>query len=220
MFKIHNVYLQYHNLMFYIMRRVKNIIIAVVITVINTGWVIAQEVSTSEMEASKKMPENIQVVPEFDARYKLVYPVKKTEQVRVRIYDDENRLLLSEKVENHEGFMKSYDFSNLSDGMYTINIQSPSGIISKEVFHRYKKNDIDFSVERDPVNKSFRLVVSGVRKEPVYVDIMNEKNIMIFGDTVDVGKSFSRTYRFKGRLPENILFRVSSANSSVTKEVR
>jgi len=202
------------------MRRVKNITMAVLVTVISTAWVKAQEVSTSEMEASKEIPESIQVVPEFDARYKLVYPVKKTEQVRIRIYDDENRLLLSEKVENHKGFMKSYDFSNLSDGMYTINIQSPSGVISKEVYHRYQKDDIDFSVERNPDNESFRLVVSGVRKEPVFVDIMDENRERIYEDTVDVGKSFSRTYRFKGRVPENVLFRVSSANSSVTKEVR
>lgn len=215
-----SVYLQYHNLIFYIMRRVKNITMAVLLTVISTAWVKAQEVSTSEMEASKEIPESIQVVPEFDARYKLVYPVKKTEQVRIRIYDDENRLLLSEKVENHKGFMKSYDFSNLSDGMYTINIQSPSGVISKEVYHRYQKDDIDFSVERNPDNESFRLVVSGVRKEPVFVDIMDENRERIYEDTVDVGKSFSRTYRFKGRVPENVLFRVSSANSSVTKEVR
>lgn len=202
------------------MRRVKNITMAVLVTVISTGWAMAQEVSTSEMEASKKIPESIQVVPEFDARYKLVYPVKKTEQVRIRIYDDENHLLLSENVENHKGFMKSYDFSNLSDGMYTINIQSPSGVISKEVYHRYQKDDIDFSVERNPDNESFRLVVSGVRKEPVFVDIMDENRERIYEDTVDVGKSFSRTYRFKGRVPENVLFRVSSTNSSLTKEVR
>jgi hypothetical protein len=202
------------------MRRVKNITMAVLITVIGTGWAMAQEVSTSEMEASKKIPESIQVVPEFDARYKLVYPVKKTEQVRIRIYDDENHLLLSEKVENHKGFMKSYDFSNLSDGMYTINIQSPSGVISKEVYHRYQRDDIDFSVERNPDNESFRLVVSGVRKDPVFVDIMDENRERIFEDTIDVGKSFSRTYRFKGRVPENVLFRVSSKNSSLTKEVR
>ena len=193
---------------------------AVLITVVSTGWAIAQEVSTSEMEASKKIPESIQVVPEFNARYKLVYPVKKTEQVRIRIYDDENHLLLSENVENHKGFMKSYDFSNLSDGMYTINIQSPSGVISKEVYHRYQKDDIDFSVERNPDNESFRLVVSGVRKEPVFVDIMDENRVRIFEDTIDVGKSFSRTYRFKGRVPENVLFRVSSAKNSVTKEVK
>jgi hypothetical protein len=202
------------------MRRVKNITMAVLITVIGTGWAMAQEVSTSEMEASKKIPESIQVVPEFDARYKLVYPIKKTEQVRIRIYDDENHLLLSEKVENHKGFMKSYDFSNLSDGMYTINIQSPSGVISKEVYHRYQRDDIDFSVERNPDNESFRLVVSGVRKDPVFVDIMDENRERIFEDTIDVGKSFSRTYRFKGRVPENVLFRVSSKNSSLTKEVR
>lgn len=214
------VYLQYHNLIFYIMRRVKNITMAVLVIVISTGWAMAQEVSTSEMEASKKIPENIQVVPEFDAHYKLVYPIKKTEQVRIRIYDDENHLLLSENVENQKGFMKSYDFSNLSDGMYTINIQSPSGVISKEVYHRYQKDDIDFSVERNPDNESFRLVVSGVRKDPVFVDIMDENRERIFEDTIDVGKSFSRTYRFKGRVPENVLFRVSSTNSSVTKEVR
>lgn len=202
------------------MRRVKNIVLAALVTVIGAGWATAQEVSTSEMEASKEIPENIQVVPEFDARYKLVYPVKKTEPVRVRIYDSENRLLLSEKVENHEGFMKSYDFSNLSDGLYTINIQSPSGIISKEVYHQYNNDDIDFSVEKDSNNNSFRLVVMGVKKDPVYVDIMDEERVKIFEDIIDVGKSFSRTYRFKGRLPENILFRVSSADHSSTKVVK
>lgn len=202
------------------MRKVKNITMAVLVIVISAGWATAQEVSTSEMEASIRIPENVQVVPELDSRYKLVYPIKKTEQVRIKIYDNENHLLLSEKVENHEGFMKSYDFSNLSDGIYTINIQSPSGIISKEVYHRYQKNDIDFSVERDKDNKAFRLVVRGVRKDPVYVDIMDEESEKIFEDTIDVGKSFSRTYRFKGKVPENIFFRVSSADRSVTKEVR
>ena len=212
--------MRYHNLDFYIMRRIKNISIAVLIIVIGAGWATAQEASTSEMEASKKMPENVQVVTELDSHYKLVYPVKKTEQVRIRIYDSENHLLLSEKVENQEGFMKSYDFSNLSDGIYTINIQSPSGIVSKEVYHKYQRNDIDFSVERDPDNKSFRLVVRGVKKDPVFVDIMDDANVKIFEDTIDVGKSFSRTYRFKGKVPENISFRVSSADHSVTKEVR
>jgi len=48
------------------MRRVKNITMAVLVIVISTGWAMAQEVSTSEMEASKKIPESIQVVPEFD----------------------------------------------------------------------------------------------------------------------------------------------------------
>lgn len=202
------------------MRRVKNITIAVLVTVISAGWASAQGVSTSEMESSIKIPENVQVVPELDSRYKLVYPIKKTEQVRIRIYDSENHLLLSEKVENHVGFMKSYDFSNLSDGIYTINIQSPSGIVSKEVYYRYLKNDIDFYVEKDPYNKAFRLVVKGVKKDPVYVDIMDEESEKIFEDTIDVGKSFSRTYRFKGKMPENIFFRVSSADRSVTKEVR
>ena len=202
------------------MRKVKNIAMAVLVMVISAGWVTAQEISTSEMEANITIPENVRVVSELDSRYKLVYPIKKTEQVRISIYDDENHLLLSEKVENHEGFMKSYNFSNLSDGIYTIYIQSPSGVISKSIYHQYQRNDIDFSVEKDPLNKSFRLVVKGVRKETVYVDILDDESEKIFEDTIDVGKSFTRTYRFKGKFPENISFRVSSANRSVTKEVR
>ena len=86
--------------------------------------------------------------------------------------------------------------------------------------HQNQKNDIDFSVERDKDNKAFRLVVKGVRKDPVYVDIMDEESETIFEDTIDVGKSFSRTYRFKDKVPGNIFFRVSSADRSVTKEVR
>jgi len=190
------------------------------ITVISTGWVTAQEISTSELEASKVIPENVQIIPEQGARYKLVYPVKKSESVRVSIYDQHNRIMLSEYVKNQEGFMKSYDFSNLADGIYQVHIESASGILTKEIVHKYRQDDIDFYVERDKHSKSYRLVVKGVKNTPVYVDIMNAKRDMIFEDTIEIGKAFSRTYRFKRSLPDNLLFRISTESYSITKEVK
>jgi hypothetical protein len=200
------------------MKRVKNLTMVVLITVIGTGWAMAQGVSTGE--TSRYDQSDVQIMPRTDSRYKLVYPVKETESVWIKIYDSEQRMLLSERVKNKEGFMKSYDFSNLSDGLYTIDIQSKSGKITKEVYHSYKKDDIDFSVVKNPENNSLRLLVEGVSKEPVYVDILDRKSETIYEDRVDVGKSFSRVYKFKDDMPESLKLRVSTLNQTVVKEVK
>jgi len=200
------------------MKRVKNITMAVLVTVIGTGWAMAQGVSTGITSMSD--PHEVQVVSRADARYKLVYPFKKTEMVWIRIYDSEQHLLLSEKVKNQDGFMKSYDFSNLSEGLYTINIQSKSGTIRKEVYHKYQHKDIDVAVEKYPDNNSYHLVVKGVKRDPVYVDILDAQKETIFEDVVDVGKNFSREYKFEEKLPDIVTFRVSTKDQSIEKEVK
>ena len=188
------------------------------ITVIGAGWAMAQESTTGGTSASQG--EGVNVIREKGARYKLVYPVKNAEIVWVRIYDAQKHLLLTEKVRNREGFMQDYDFSNLADGIYTINIQSRSGETVKEVYHSYQRDDIDVSVQRSPLNNSFQLVVKGVEKDPVYVDILDNHQDIIFSDIVDVGKSFTKVYKFGYELPKNMSVRVYSSDQSVMKEIK
>ena len=200
------------------MKRMKNLTLAVLVTVIGTGWAAAQEVAMDGTGVSN--PDNIQIVSGADSRYKLVYPVKRAETVWIKIYDPDKHLLLSERVKNQDGFMKSYDFSNLSDGVYTIDVQSKDDKITKEVYHKYRQNDIDVSVEKHPEKNSYYLLVKGVRRDPVYVDILDAKKNTLYVDVVNVGKNFSRVYRFKDELPEDVTFKVSSAYQEVIKEVK
>jgi hypothetical protein len=202
------------------MKKVKNFAMAALVTVIGAGWASAQGISTSETEANRSKADGIQVIKGIDARYKLIYPIKKTEHVRIEIYDKKSQLLFSERVENRDGFMKSYDFSNLPDGTYKIKISSRSNLVTKNIYHRYPQHDIDFYVEKNPEEKSFRLVVKGVKKNPVYVDFLNTDYSTLFEDIVEVGKSFSRVYKFEEELPGNLMIRVSTGEKSVIKAVK
>ena len=207
-----------HNLIFYIMKRVKHITLAALITVIGCGVLQAQENTKPEtLEANSS---KVQIVQSQAQKYKLVYPIKKSGLVWVKIFDSDDKMLLSEKVKNKEGFMRSYDFSYLPEGKYRINIESEEGILNKEVYHEYQKNDISISVEETYHDNAFRLIVKGVKESPVYVDIFDGDNNVIFEDVVDVGKSFSRIYKFYEGVPADLMISVAQDDKKIFTEIK
>lgn len=196
-----------HNLNYYIMKRVKHITLATLITVIGCGVLVAQE--NAKPEALEANPGDVQFVQSQAKKYKLIYPIKKSGLVWVRIFDSRDEMLLSEKLKNKEGFMRSYDFSYLPEGKYRINIESPEGNLVREIYHEYQENDISISVEQTYHDNAFRLVVIGVKESPVYVDILDGDNKVLFEDIVDVSKSFSRVYKFYDGVPEDLMISVT-----------
>ena len=200
------------------MKKIKNITMAVLVTVIGTGWVMAQGGSSNDKDISNS--DDFLVIPEAEGMYRLVYPVKEAETVWVKIYDPEKDELFSERVKNKDGFMQSYDFSNLADGLYTIAVQTKNGKITKEINHRYQRDDINVSVKKDPADNSYNLLVTGVMKDPVYIDLLDANRNTIYKDEVNVGKSFSKVYKFKNQLPDEVTFSVTSGGEEVLKEVK
>ena len=141
----------------------------VLVTVIGTGWVMAQGGSSKEKGMSNS--DDFLVIPEAEAIYRLVYPVKEAETVWVKIYDPEKQELFSERVKNQ-------------DGLYTIAVQTKNGKITKEINHKYQRDDINVSVNKDPADNSYDLLVTGVMKDPVYIDLLDANRNTIYGRAI------------------------------------
>lgn len=199
------------------MKRVKKLMMAVLVTALSTGMVMAQDLS--EVFESDNGRNNIRLEESAYAKYKLVYPVRTAGMVYIKIYDQEGQQVFYDRIKNKYGFMRPYDFSKLPDGNYKFMIQSNGGKIFAEIVHKLHQNDLHISVADAGDKGAYQLIVKGVKKDPVYVSIYDKKDELVFEDVVKVGKNFSRIYSF----PENendLTFVVTHNNYSVAGKVR
>jgi hypothetical protein len=199
------------------MNRVKNFTAAVLLAVLGTGMVVAQDLS--EVFESDNGRHEVRLEEVSGAVYRLVYPVRSAGFVFVKIYNRENQLIYSDRIKNRNGFTRPYDFTGLPDGNYNFQIWSGSGKISRNLILRNPVNHLDVAVEETKNPESYRLIVKGVTREPIYVDIYDENEELVYGETLDVDKDFSRIYSFEKRV-DNPVFIVTQRNESVSKSVK
>jgi len=67
--------------------------------------------------------------------YRLVYLSKAQGWVKVSIYDATGNLLLTDHIQNQNGFARPYNFRELPVGEYTIEVADGSEKITQHVFH-------------------------------------------------------------------------------------
>ncbi len=200
------------------MKRVKNLTIAMVITLLATGYGVAQDlVDVFENDNGRY---GTRIIESDYSKYKLIYPLKKSESVRVRIFNLKNQLVYSEKIRNNNGFERAYDLSKLPDGQYRFEIWSSRGKISKNIIHRHEVSDLNVSLDKLGEGESFKLIVRGVQKKPVYVDIYDDRTGLIYEDTIESGKDFSRVYSFNPPLDDRVIFRIRQDAVLVEKNIK
>ncbi|TRX48906.1 T9SS type A sorting domain-containing protein [Fulvivirga sp. M361] len=85
-----------------------------------------KEVKTSSVKVVKR-----------SETYQLFYLEKSSKKVSVRIFDGAGKLIFSERISNENGFIRPYNFSGLSDGLYNIVITDGNSRIIKQVNHHH-----------------------------------------------------------------------------------
>lgn len=199
------------------MNRVKNFTAAVLMAVLGTGMVVAQDLS--EVFENDNGRHDIRLEEVNGTVYRLVYPVQNKGVVFVKIYNRDNQLIYSDRIKNMSGFTRPYDFAGLPDGQYKFRIWTEAGTIKRNLVHRNPVNRLDVAVEETRNPESYKLIVKGVTREPLYVDIYNENEELVFGEMLDVDKDFSRVYSFRQGV-DNPVFIVTQRNNSVSRKAK
>ncbi len=146
---------------------------------------------------------------------KLFYQGEKQGKVVIRIYDDKNQLICMDRVQNENGFMRPYNFNQLSEGKYRFEITDAEGKVSKVADYSRKKKVIakPLKVRLEPVKASqhkFKLDVIGITDEAIFVKILDKSNRQLFGETIDLQTSFSRVYNLKRLINPEVSFEIST----------
>ena len=159
-------------------------------------------VGTASFASSGPLGENSKftVIEKADTKFELIYVSSEEGDVRVSILDETGRNIESNTVKHATKFRRTFDFSKLEPGKYSIVVKNAEGTSREEVTYLPAKNMVKLQtfVAKIPDSKSVKVHVGDFNKdEPVYVRIYNEKDKVIHKDEIIHSTSFSKVYNLK-----------------------
>jgi hypothetical protein len=135
------------------------------------------------------------------------------EKVFISILDAQGVQLVKTKYKTKEPVTVPYDLSKLPEGDYKVKVQTEDEIAIYDI------KTIEKKVIKAPLmaygkfqdNNTINLLVVGLEKPGVTVDIYNELNQKIKSDFIDQPEGFSKNYRFVNQKAEKVYFHIKDA---------
>lgn len=146
---------------------------------------------------------------------KLFYQGETKGKVIVRIFNEDNVLVHTDKIYNKNGFVRPYNFKELAAGNYRFEITDLEGKSEKLLDYNLNKvrENPFIRASLTPVEESedkLKLNVLGLVDQVVFVRIFNDKRDEIYSETIDVRQSFSRVYNLENLTDNRVSFEVST----------
>ncbi|MEO1049950.1 MAG: T9SS type A sorting domain-containing protein [Bacteroidota bacterium] len=155
--------------------------------------------------------------------YNLVYEGESAGNVKVKIYDADGRIILTDFFKSEGKFVKPYNFKNLAAGNYTFEVTGADFELTEEVVFNAntvkKASNVQAKLVKSNNFKKFSLIVYGEEVAPVTVSIFNKDNELVFVKTVDMDDNFFQVYNLEQLRTDNVTVLVSTEGRSLTEEV-
>ena len=126
--------------------------------------------------------------------FKLFYKGVQQSDVKVLILNDENQIVYSEKINNTVGFARPYNFSNLPEGHYSIQVKDNAGVRTETVSHQIKREEKTMHLLRLDGTGKYVLSVPYQGKQDLSIAIFNDMNEVLYESDERVNGDFARIY--------------------------
>jgi hypothetical protein len=149
---------------------------------------------------------------------KLFYKGTKQTDVKVSIYNATNTLVYSETIKNVDGFVRPYNFTNLEEGEYSIELLGENGRQVERVIYKLgkvQKLANVMHVTGEP-NK-YILTVANKGQDVLTIKIYGDKGVLLYSKTEEVNGDFAQVYNLD-KYNGGLTFEVSDSKG-VTKSL-
>jgi hypothetical protein len=126
---------------------------------------------------------------------KLFYKGTKQTDVKVFIYNAANTLVYSETIKNVDGFVRPYNFTNLEEGEYSIELLGENGRQVERVIYKLGKVEKLANVMHvtGEANK-YILSVANKGQDVLTIKIYSDKGVLLYSKTEEVNGDFAQVY--------------------------
>ena len=165
-----------------------------------TALAVLVTVISSASFASGPLGENskFKVISKADTKYELIYVSTEQSDVRVTIFDEDGRNIESNTVKDVTKFRRTFDFSKLEAGKYSVVVKNSEGTSREEIEHTPNKMRLQTFVTKIPDSKLLKLHVGDFNKaKPVMVKIYDVDDRMVHKDVINNDQAFSKVYNMK-----------------------
>ncbi|HEY8935249.1 MAG TPA: hypothetical protein VIM65_08510 [Cyclobacteriaceae bacterium] len=164
-------------------------------------------------------PATMAVIPNATSGiYKVCYKGAEAGRVKLSILNANGDVVFSEVMTAVSSFIRPYNFSQLSEGVYTIVLEDKAGKQVEEVSYRLNKVECLISVSKLAGfdNKFIVSVASNDAADMVNVKIYNEAGTLIHEQTEKVNGNFGLIYNLSEVKVhgEKVTFEVSTSGKS------
>lgn len=139
-------------------------------------------------------PNTKMVVLKNGSTFRLLYKGAEQSDVKVLILNDENQIVFTEKIKNTDGFARPYNFSNLPEGHYSIQIKNNAGVQTETVSHQIRREEKTIHLLRLDGTGKYVLSVPNQGKQDLSIMIFNDLNEVLYQSEEKIIGDFARIY--------------------------
>jgi hypothetical protein len=130
--------------------------------------------------------------------FKVFYKSGKSNNVSLSIRNENNEIVFSEKLKKTDGFMRPYNFQNLPEGQYTIEVQDENGIQTEKINYGIVKIEKTVNITNVP-SEDGRYLLTGFSRgaDKITIRIYDAEGKTTYDETLQVDGEFAQLYNLK-----------------------
>lgn len=162
-----------------------------------TAMILALSISFTAFAGNEQTEGTVKLKKVKDSKVQLIYGMVPTGAVTVKIYDDYNALVHSDRILSKKEFSKAYDFSRLKDGKYQIGVYNGNGEVEHMEFNvgDKKVEPVVFSKLEKVQGNKYKLLVNSLLPSNMSI-LIYENNQLVHEEELKDTKGFQKTYVF------------------------
>ncbi len=170
------------------------------------GVLVSSLTFASRLDNSPKSTSGMAVLRQDENSFKLIYKSELESDVKVQILDGNNKVVFSETIKKSSGFVRPYNFGNLKEGEYTINLNNGSNSMT-ETFSYSRGNPEKLAQLIHLSDSKYLLTVAGHGEDLISVNIINGIGEIIHSENIPVFGDFAQVYDL-GKLKGDFSFEI------------
>ncbi|MEM6360144.1 MAG: T9SS type A sorting domain-containing protein [Bacteroidota bacterium] len=155
---------------------------------------------------------DITVISDSSAVFRVYYSKPNVSKVKVSIYNESGQKVFGETIRNREGFVRPYNMKELPAGVYTFEIEDENETKRFEYTYADKSfrttgSSLIVSVKKLDADK-FLLALGNAKNEEVKIEILNEKNELLYSAAELVENQFAQLYNLQSISSRKLTFKI------------
>lgn len=152
---------------------------------------------------------------------KLLYRADQLGDVKIQILNENNEVVLTDKVKNVDGFLRPYNFSELPAGEYSFVVTNVNGSQTEKIAYREAKRT-ERIAKLMPVegnDKKLLLSVPNKQSDILTITILDDVDNILYSEKETISDDFAKVYNLES-FTGKIRFHVVDSKGNVASLVR
>jgi hypothetical protein len=148
--------------------------------------------------------------------FKLFYKCQESSDVKVTIYNSNNKTIFKETLHDIDGFMRPYNLEKLAEGDYTV-VVTDDHCDHTEILHHFaqKSKSLIGVIQLSETPEKFVLTVGKkLSPETIGVRIFNDKNEIVYEQLEHIEGDFAKLYNLKEG--DSYRFEITDSNGTTS----